>query len=137
MPKYEKTNTGFLIRISLYLYARAAVIKALYTYRDRYLIYYELNNDELIIFFEPIHSDVPDMKTEISNIYRDLDFQMLRYDTMKNSKEIRELLVGRALYATCIEPDHEVLDSAGAELNDSWEEDGQRLFSSWSSELTE
>ena len=137
MPKYEKTNTGFLIRISLYLYARAAVIKALYAYRDRYLIYYELDTDELIVFFEPTHSEMPDIKEEISNIYRDLDFQMLRYDTMKTSKEIRELLIGRALYATCIEPDHEILDSANPELDDSWKEDAQSLFSSWSSEITE
>ena len=54
MAVYERTNAGFLIRISLKLYRRPAVIKALYSYHDKYLISYELTEQDLIIYFEPI-----------------------------------------------------------------------------------
>ena len=134
MAVYERTNAGFLIRISLKLYRRPAVIKALYSYHDKYLISYELTEQDLIIYFEPIKDLSFELKEEVSNILKDLDFQMIRYDTMNGTKEIRELLVARALYTTCIEPEHEELDTVVENNENSWKNDVQGIFSSWASE---
>ena len=134
MTTYEKTSFGFLIRIPLNLYARPAVIKALYSYRDKYLISYELTDQDLIIYFEPVKDISFELKEEVSNILKDLDFQMIRYDTMNGTKEIRELLVARALYTTCIEPEHEELDTVVEDNVSSWKNDIQGIFSSWASE---
>ena len=137
MTIYEEIGNGFSIRISQYLYARAAIVKALYAYREKYLIYYSLEEDTLVVYFEPLTQGPLDIKAEVARVFKDLDFQMLRYDTMKQTKEIRELLIARALYTTCIEPDHDELDvDMGSEEN-SWKDDTQNLFSSWSSEKAE
>ena len=136
MTNFERTETGFLIRIPLRLYARPAVIKALYAYREKYLICYELKESDLVVSFEPLHNGAYDLREEVSAIMMDLDFQMIRYDTMRQTKEIRELLVARALYTTCLEPEHEEPDPEEAR-SDSWREDIQGIFSSWAAEETE
>ena len=137
MSIYEKTDTGFLIRISLFIYARPAVIKALYSYRETYLISYELKDNVLIVYFEPIKNIPLDLKDEVATILKDLDFQMIRYDTMNSTRGIRELLVARALYTTCIEPEHENMDFVSENNENSWKNDIQKIFSSWTSEKTE
>ena len=131
---YEEYNKGFSINISLKLYARPAVIKALYHFHDRYLISYELSGSKLTIFFEP-KAVIKDIEQEVSEIMEALDLQMIRYDTMLNTKEIRQLLVARALYTTCIEPDHATVeaDNTDSQITD-WKADSQSIFSSWSPE---
>ena len=137
MMNYERTDSGFMIPISLRLYARPAVIKALYPYREKYMISYELSDDTLDIFFDNINDSPIELEKEVAGILRDLDFQMIRFDTMNSTKEIRELLVARALYTTCIEPDHETIDLENDSSGESWQDDLQGIFSSWTSELAE
>ena len=130
---YKKTESGITIRIPLTLYARPAVIKALYPYHDEHLITYELIKDELFLYFEPIKNNITDIQVFVADIMKALDYQMIRYDTMKATNEIRQLLVGRALYATCIEPDH--ADGTPNESDTtSWKEDTEAIFKTWSNE---
>ena len=69
---------------------------------------------------------------------QELSFQMLRLDTAKRTKGIRELLVARALYATCIEPERKIFktedSNSESESKSNWQDDQDHIFASWSSE---
>ena len=108
-------------------------MKALYKFQDRYLISYEMEEDYLLVYFET-DTEIASVESEVASILKELSFQMIRYDTMRSTRGVRELLVARALYATCIEPDRDA-PAADAEGDSApWQEDRDRIFASWSSE---
>ena len=59
---------------------------------------------------------------------------MIRTDIIRQTSHVRDLLVARSLYASCIEPERE---EAGEdeETEPDWREDQNRIFSSWESEM--
>ena len=63
---------------------------------------------------------------------KELTFQMLRLDTARRTRGIRELLVARALYATCIEPEHDLPEPDNDTKTLSWRDDQNHIFTSWS-----
>ena len=126
---YEVFDSGFLLRLDLTVYARQAVMKALYRIQDRYIISYERKDANLEVYLESIQP-LAAPKADIAFVLREIDFEMIRYDTMRETTHLRELLVGRALYATCVEssnPSSEQIEDEG----DSWREDVQRIFAGW------
>ena len=131
MKAYELITNGFTIKIDRNLYAREAVMKALYRFHVRYIISYETEGAFIKVFFET-RSNIDSVDKEVAEIMQELSFQMLRLDTARRTKSIRELLVARALYATCIESEREVSETCNAESN--WQDDQEQIFTSWSAE---
>ena len=131
MKAYELIKNGFTIKIDRNLYAREAVMKALYRFYTRYIISYETEGAFIQVFFET-RSNIDSVDNEVAEIMQELNFQMLRLDTARRTRNIRELLVARALYATCIEDKREVLETDNVESN--WQDDQNRIFASWSAE---
>ena len=131
MKAYELTDDGFTIRLDRNLFAREAVMKALYRFHEKYIISYETDGAFIHVFFET-RAKIDSAELEISAVMKELNFQMIRLDTARRSRGIRELLVARALYATCIEPEHEISESDKLEENSSWRDDQDRIFASWS-----
>ena len=131
MRAYELTSNGFTIKLDRNLYSREAVIKALYRFHEKYVISYETDGAFISIFFET-SSKIESIDAEVAKIMKELSFQIIRLDTARRTKGIRELLVARALYATCIEPERNELETNEADL--SWQEDQNRIFASWSAE---
>lgn len=132
MKSYELTENGFVIKLDRNLYAREAVMKALYRFHEKYVISYETDGEFIHVFFET-SAKINSIEQEVSGIMKELTFQMIRLDTARRTKGIRELLVARSLYASCIEPEHEIpeTDNAAEEESD-WREDQNRIFSGWS-----
>ncbi len=133
---YENYENGFVLTISQRLYARPAVIKALYHFHKRYLISYELESDNLKIFFEPL-TTIDSIPHAVAEITEALDLQMIRYDTMHSTNEIRQLMVARALYTSCIEPEHEEIEPELNSDSSDWQTDSQAIFNSWAPEKAE
>ncbi len=131
MKAYELIKDGFTIKIDRNLYAREAVMKALYRFHTRYIISYETEGAFIQVFFET-RSNIDSVDNEVAEIMQELNFQMLRLDTARRTRNIRELLVARALYATCIEGKREVPETDNAGSN--WQDDQYRIFASWSAE---
>lgn len=132
MQAYKSIDKGFCLSLDMSLYARPAVMKALYKYHDQFVISYESQGERLFVYFETM-SPLPNVEEKVSEILKELSFQMIRYDTMKRTSQVRQLLVARALYATCIE-DSRTIDSDIEAGSDTWKEDKRNIFSSWSSE---
>jgi len=127
---YRELGSGFEITVDLSLYARPAVMKALYRQQEKYAITYERRGKWLRVCFTPIMDTTVEVASEAAEALRRIQFEMLRYDTMRQTAHVRELLVGRALYATCVEAervDTDVEDDGAG----SWKDDAERILESW------
>nr|MBQ6740441.1 His-Xaa-Ser system protein HxsD [Synergistaceae bacterium] len=114
MKAFELIPNGFMIKIDRNLYAREAVMKALYRFHEKYIISYETESVFINVFFEfksSTASSIEFIETEAAEIIKELNFQMIRLDTARRTKGIRELLVARSLYASCIEPEREAAEN--------------------------
>ncbi len=131
MRAYELTENGFSIRLDRNLYAREAVMKALYRFHDKYIISYETDGAFIHVFFET-SAKIESVEHETAEIMKELSFQMIRLDTAKRTRGIRELLVARSLYATCIEPERENPEPDNPDSQSSWRDDQSHIFASWS-----
>ena len=134
--KYDIAEQGFVLHLDASIYARPAVMKAFYRLQDRFIISYERAGKSLDVYFDlPSKRDI-DVAEEIRSIMAELSFEMIRYDTMQETTNLRELLVGRALYATCVDMGHDntILAETIGEENNSWLEDQQHIFESWTEE---
>ena len=133
--KYNTTEQGFVLHLDATVYARPAVMKAFYRLQDRYIISYERAGKNLDIYFDSSTGRVNEPAEEIKEIMAELSFEMIRYDTMQETANLRELLVGRALYATCVDMGRDaVTDEKPSQGSDSWLEDQQHIFESWAEE---
>lgn len=133
MQAYELIERGFRISLNMSLFARPAVMKALYKYHQQFLISFEIENDHLLVYFES-SDPITDVNGMVASILAEINYQMIRYDTMRSTNQIRQLLVARALYATCIE-DERVLDDDVTEPSPaSWMDDQNNIFASWGAE---
>lgn len=133
--KYDITEQGFVLHLDATVYSRPAVMKAFYRLQDRYIISYERAGKNLDIYFDSSTGRVNEPAEEIKEIMAELSFEMIRYDTMQDTANLRELLVGRALYATCVDMGRDaVTDEKPSQGSDSWLEDQQHIFESWAEE---
>ena len=131
MRAYKITENGFSIRLDRNLYAREAVMKALYRFHDKYVISYETDGAFIYVFFET-SKKIASVESETAEIMKELNFQMIRLNTARRTRGIRELLVARSLYATCIEPERESPTVDNSDSESSWREDQSHIFASWS-----
>lgn len=133
MKAYELIANGFSIKLDRNLYTREAVIKALYRFHEKYVISYETDGSFIQIFFET-SSNLESVESGVKEIMKELSFQMIRIDTAHRTRGIRELLVARSLYATCIVPERESLEVGKVDQTSSWRDDQEQIFASWSAE---
>lgn len=100
--------------IELYLderiYNLVVIKKALFNYIED--CYYMLDHfDENIILVKIYLKDQnTNIDEYIKKLYNELFNESLRYDIMMQTKNIRELILGRALYTTCIDTDENTVD---------------------------
>ena len=133
MRAYDLIETGFMIKLDLKLFDREAVMKALYRFHDKYIISYETKKSFVYVYFET-SDKIYSVEAEVADIMKELSFQMIRLDTARRTRGLRELLVARALYATCIEPERTTIETDPEAKKTSWKEDQDRIFLSWSAE---
>ena len=84
------------------LFCREAVIKAAYLFLDDYYVYLSYSSEHQIsisIEAKPA-SDMAGVDKRFGN---ELIAQMARYQLTVSNKEMKDLIIGRALYSTCID----------------------------------
>lgn len=107
MKNYRILSDEGLIELYLdeRIYNLIVIKKALFNYvEDAYYIldYYDENTIQVKIYLK---NEIPDFDEFIKKLYNELFNESLRYDIMMQTKNIRELVLGRALYSTCIDTD--------------------------------
>lgn len=109
MEKLYKIKDNYAeILLDLKLYPLSAIKKALSNYMEQTYIKMSYK-DENTIKIEMIIKDHKKEELEqiIGNLYNELLNESLRYEVALETKNLRELIVGRALYTTCIDVETE------------------------------
>lgn len=83
-------------------YPLVAVKKALSNYMEDAYIKIDSDNDKIIIQMY-LKENKNDLDKIIGELYNELLRESLRYSISLETKNLRELIVGRALYTTCID----------------------------------
>lgn len=126
---------GFVLHLDMSLYSRPAVLKVLNRWTNLYVISLSrAPKDILDVEMESLSAENVNAKSDSEKILNALMFEMLRMDVIAQTSNIRELLVGRALYATCIEVDKASGDTQPISILQNWQEDSRRILASWSNE---
>lgn len=87
------------------IYSLTAVMKTAYMFIEKVYIYFDYEKEKLIrVEFIPKEAKDKDfVKKLVGEFYNELLNQTLRLKIFKETKNIRELILGRALYNTCVE----------------------------------
>lgn len=101
-----------VLKVDDRLFCGEAILKASYLFIDRYYISSAYTGEhEISIIIEAKNgSGIKNIDKEFSN---ELIAQMVRYNLSKSNKSMKELILGRALFSTCIdtaEPEYQIVD---------------------------
>lgn len=89
------------IKLNKELYPKEAILKAANSFTDRYFIYLDVGNKYYFVDIEGKGEDVEiDIEKQFVN---ETLVQSARYSIMQQTKNIRELILGRALASTIID----------------------------------
>lgn len=97
--KIDKDNITFYIDTNIY--NDAVIKKAIYNFiEDRKVILNKINEKTVVVVSKKSNDDIENF---VKNFYSELLNESLRFEVMNETKNIRELILGRALYSTCID----------------------------------
>ena len=103
MEKFYTINDNYAeIVLSKDIYPLVSVKKALTNFMEETYIKLKDNNDEIIVQMV-LQESKTDLEKLIGEFYNELLRESLRYNIAIETKNLRELIVGRALYTTCID----------------------------------
>lgn len=101
---YEVNGKNAEITLNKNIYPLVSVKKAISNFMsDAYIKIDKINKNNIIIEIELKRDNERDTNEVIGEFYNELLRESLRYDITMQTKNIRELIVGRALYTTCID----------------------------------
>lgn len=105
MEKFHEVNgKNAEITLNKNIYPLVSVKKAISNFMsDAYIKIDKINKNNIIIEIELKRDNERDTNEVIGEFYNELLRESLRYDITMQTKNIRELIVGRALYTTCID----------------------------------
>lgn len=110
MERFYKVDGDYaIIELSSSLYPTISVQKTSANYMEEVYIKLE-EKDNCIIVKLKLTDKRHDLNKIIGEFYNDLLRETLRYNIAMETKNLRELIVGRALYTTCIEVDEDKED---------------------------
>jgi len=92
------------IVLSKDIYPLVSVKKALASFIEETYIKLNSNHNEIVVQIA-LQENKKDLEKIIGELYNELLRETLRYNIASETKNLRELIVGRALYTTCIDLD--------------------------------
>ena len=106
MKDFYKLEEDFaIVELSKNIYPLVVIQKTISNYLEQTYIKLEELDNKIIIKIKSQTNDKLD--NIIGEFYNELLRESLRYNIAMETKNLRELIVGRALYTTCIEIDEE------------------------------
>ncbi len=100
---YSIKDNYACIELQKEIYPLSVVKKALINFTENLCIKLEMSQDKIIVKILAKSIDKQNLENYIADIYNELLRETTRYDISKETKNIRELIIGRALYSTCID----------------------------------
>lgn len=101
MDNYKIDKDKITFYIDTNIYNDTVIKKAIYNFIDnRKIILNKFDEKTVVIVSKKSDDNIDDF---IKKFYSELLNESLRFEVMKETKNIRELILGRALYSTCID----------------------------------
>lgn len=89
------------LKLSKEMYAKEAIIKASYFFTDKY--YMELDSDEKYFYIDMVSKETNDTTESEKEFMNEILVQTTRLNISTQTKNIREMIIGRALASTIID----------------------------------
>ncbi|MBO5477768.1 MAG: hypothetical protein J6A15_08465 [Clostridia bacterium] len=113
---YKLVGNNIEVELDTNTYNLSSIKKALYNFCNDRIIDMKFVDESKIHILISLKKD-ENSDDLIKKIYEELFNESLRYDVMLQTKNIRELIIGRALYSTCIDTESDS-NSAKEEFNE-------------------
>ncbi|WP_026886845.1 His-Xaa-Ser system protein HxsD [Clostridium beijerinckii] len=118
-----KDENKIIFYLSKDIYDVKTIMKTAYNFIEEFYIILNYINDNIEVILEgKSRKNSNEMEKYQGEFYNELLRQNVRYIVAQDTKNIRELVMGRALYDTCIEYEDNVqedeLNEKNADLND-------------------
>lgn len=120
MKKFYTINDNYAeILLSKDIYPLVVVKKALTNFTEETYIKINNNKDEISVQIK-LQKSEEDLEKMIGELYNELLKESLRYSIAIETKNLRELIVGRALYTTCIDLEENQEDKGNSTENEKY-----------------
>lgn len=129
---YKVIDDKLEIKVSTKIYPLLSIKMASSNFLEYAYIALEEKKDTCIISIKKVDSAMSDDDI-VGKLYNELLRESIRYDISKETKTIRELIVGRSLYSTCIEDESDELTENPIieKVNENKEYDIDNIAVSW------
>ena len=101
---YEIENEYIKIILDIDIYPIIVIEKTISNFLDIAFAKMEKENNKIIV--KLVLNSEQNANNIVGKFYNELLEESLRYNIARETKDLRELIVGRALYSTCIEVDN-------------------------------
>lgn len=101
---YEIENEYIKIILDVDIYPIIVIEKTISNFLDIAFAKMEKENNKIIV--KLVLTSKQNTNNIVGKFYNELLEESLRYNIARETKDLRELIVGRALYSTCIEVDN-------------------------------
>lgn len=126
MLDYEIREDGkACFKINKQLYPLKAVYRAMYLLTDKYYIGMDQNEEEYLIFFSGKEKKIT--SNDVGEFQNELLNQCMKFAIKEDTKQIRELIVTRALYSAFVPQEDELTEKEEGtycldEIAEAWNE---------------
>jgi len=103
--QFETGNNSVIFTIKKSIYPLNVIMKTAYNFTNNFYIFFDYTTEDCIgvqIKSKALLSDNELDKT-VGEFYNELLNQSIRYDIQNRTSDLRQLILGRALYTECIE----------------------------------
>ena len=103
--EYQCYPNKVIFHLNSKIYELSCIMKVAYNFIDDYYLFFDYENEDTIKvdFKSKGCRTSKEFENVIGEFYNELLCQSIRYKVSTETKNIRELILGRALYNTCIE----------------------------------
>ncbi len=99
---FKVTGSTVQFSVDTKVYPRIAILKTAYIFIEKYYIFLSMDSSSLLVDMKRKDKSSVD-EQDVGNFYNELLNQLLRVQIYQNTKNIRELIMARALHHTCLE----------------------------------
>jgi radical SAM pair-associated protein len=141
--RFHEENIVFSINTEIY--PLDVIMKTAYNYTDGFYIFFDYEKDGFIEvkLKHKEDCDVPKLEAVVGEFYNELLNQKIRLDIQKSTSNIRQLILGRALYTECIETNgvetsqstQPVMDYSEININDDYNINPYQISSPWTTKM--
>lgn len=98
----KATSDEVLFRVDERIYSQKVLFKAAYTFLDRFYVMFSYADEVLCVQLKPKQQDF-EPSSVVGEFYNELLHQVLRLQVLEDTKNIRELIISRALHSAVLE----------------------------------